>query len=49
MDGTLTGRAPPRGEERGSTGLTQAEFDRFHALNAAYAEKFGFPFIICVR
>ncbi|MEA3066078.1 MAG: 2-oxo-4-hydroxy-4-carboxy-5-ureidoimidazoline decarboxylase [Sphingomonadales bacterium] len=29
--------------------LTQAEFDRFHALNAAYREKFGFPFIICVR
>jgi 2-oxo-4-hydroxy-4-carboxy-5-ureidoimidazoline decarboxylase len=29
--------------------LSQTEFDRFHALNAAYAEKFGFPFIICVR
>ncbi|HYG30206.1 MAG TPA: 2-oxo-4-hydroxy-4-carboxy-5-ureidoimidazoline decarboxylase [Allosphingosinicella sp.] len=29
--------------------LTQPEFDRFHALNAAYREKFGFPFIICVR
>lgn len=29
--------------------LTPAEFDRFHALNAAYREKFGFPFIICVR
>jgi 2-oxo-4-hydroxy-4-carboxy-5-ureidoimidazoline decarboxylase len=38
--------------EQASAGLdrlTQAEFDTFHALNAAYAEKFGFPFIICVR
>jgi 2-oxo-4-hydroxy-4-carboxy-5-ureidoimidazoline decarboxylase len=29
--------------------LTAAEFERFSALNAAYREKFGFPFIICVR
>jgi 2-oxo-4-hydroxy-4-carboxy-5-ureidoimidazoline decarboxylase len=38
--------------EQASAGLdhlTHAEFDRFHALNAAYREKFGFPFIICVR
>lgn len=38
--------------EQASAGLdrlSQAEFDRFHALNAAYGEKFGFPFIICVR
>jgi 2-oxo-4-hydroxy-4-carboxy-5-ureidoimidazoline decarboxylase len=38
--------------EQASAGLdrlTQAEFDRFHAFNAAYREKFGFPFIICVR
>ena len=38
--------------EQASAGLdrlTQAEFDRFHALNAAYSRKFGFPFIICVR
>ncbi|MEA3001005.1 MAG: 2-oxo-4-hydroxy-4-carboxy-5-ureidoimidazoline decarboxylase [Sphingomonadales bacterium] len=38
--------------EQASAGLdrlTQVEFDRFHALNAAYREKFGFPFIICVR
>ncbi len=25
------------------------EFDEFHRLNTAYREKFGFPFIICVR
>jgi 2-oxo-4-hydroxy-4-carboxy-5-ureidoimidazoline decarboxylase len=29
--------------------LTAAEFKRFSALNAAYREKFQFPFIICVR
>lgn len=38
--------------EQGSAGLdrlTPAEFDRFDRLNAAYREKFGFPFIIAVR
>lgn len=38
--------------EQASAGLdrlSQTEFDRFHALNSAYREKFGFPFIICVR
>jgi OHCU decarboxylase len=29
--------------------LTPPEFERFAELNAAYREKFGFPFIICVR
>jgi 2-oxo-4-hydroxy-4-carboxy-5-ureidoimidazoline decarboxylase len=29
--------------------LTQTEFERFSSLNAAYREKFGFPFIIAVR
>lgn len=40
-----------RSEQQGA-GLTQldaAEFERFSGLNAAYREKFGFPFIICVR
>ena len=38
--------------EQASAGLdrlTQAEFDRFHALNAAYRARFDFPFVICVR
>jgi 2-oxo-4-hydroxy-4-carboxy-5-ureidoimidazoline decarboxylase len=38
--------------EQGSLGLDRLsaeEFARFGALNAAYAKKFGFPFIICVR
>lgn len=29
--------------------LSDAEYDRFQSLNAAYLEKFGFPFIVCVR
>jgi urate oxidase/2-oxo-4-hydroxy-4-carboxy-5-ureidoimidazoline decarboxylase len=29
--------------------LSPEEYERFDALNAAYHERFGFPFIICVR
>lgn len=29
--------------------LTPAEYERFHALNAAYREKFGIPFIMAVK
>jgi len=29
--------------------LTAEEYARFHALNAAYGARFGFPFIICAR
>jgi len=38
--------------EQGSLGLDRlsaAEFAAFETLNAAYRDKFGFPFIICVR
>jgi len=38
--------------EQGSLGLdrlSDAEFKKFSELNAAYADKFGIPFIICVR
>ncbi len=38
--------------EQGSLGLDRLsadEFTRFTKLNAAYRERFGFPFIICVR
>ena len=38
--------------EQGSAGLlslNDAEYERFHWLNAAYRERFGFPFIIAVR
>jgi OHCU decarboxylase len=29
--------------------LTPEEYERFDRLNAAYRERFGFPFIVCVR
>jgi 2-oxo-4-hydroxy-4-carboxy-5-ureidoimidazoline decarboxylase len=55
----LAGKAAVRGEltdestrEQSGAGLdlcTQEEFDRLQALNAAYREKFGFPFILAVR
>ncbi len=33
----------------GLKNLSQDEFQKFAVLNAAYKEKFGFPFIVCVR
>jgi 2-oxo-4-hydroxy-4-carboxy-5-ureidoimidazoline decarboxylase len=55
----LAGKAAVRGEltdestrEQSGAGLnlcTQEEFNRLQALNAAYREKFGFPFILAVR
>ncbi len=55
----LAGKAQVAGEltaestaEQASAGLDQcseAEFERFQVLNAAYHEKFGFPFVMAVR
>jgi 2-oxo-4-hydroxy-4-carboxy-5-ureidoimidazoline decarboxylase len=55
----LAGRASRAGEltaasraEQSSAGLdrlSDAEYERFGRLNAAYREKFGFPFIIAAR
>ena len=55
----LAGRAAIRGEltdastrEQRGAGLDQCsaeEFARLHALNDAYRQRFGFPFIIAVR
>jgi len=39
-------------EEQASAGLDQCskvEYERFQALNDAYKEKFGFPFVMAVR
>jgi OHCU decarboxylase len=33
----------------GLRALTEAEAAHFRGLNTAYREKFGFPFVICVR
>jgi 2-oxo-4-hydroxy-4-carboxy-5-ureidoimidazoline decarboxylase len=38
--------------EQASAGLdrlSDAEYEEFSALNAAYRKRFGFPFVICVR
>lgn len=55
----LAGRAAVAGDltessraEQGTLGLNRLsneEFQRFEKLNGAYTEKFGFPFVICVR
>jgi 2-oxo-4-hydroxy-4-carboxy-5-ureidoimidazoline decarboxylase len=49
IDGGLTEASAAEQASAGLDRLTPAEYERFHALNAAYREKFGFPFIICVR
>ncbi|QNE04057.1 2-oxo-4-hydroxy-4-carboxy-5-ureidoimidazoline decarboxylase [Croceicoccus marinus] len=49
IDRTLTSASAAEQASAGLDRLTPQEFERFHALNAAYRDKFGFPFIICVR
>lgn len=49
IDGTLTEASAAEQASAGLDRMTAEEFARFHALNAAYDERFGFPFIICVR
>ena len=49
IDGGLTEASAAEQASAGLDRLTPEEFDRFHALNAAYRDRFGFPFIICVR
>ncbi|HEX8655652.1 MAG TPA: 2-oxo-4-hydroxy-4-carboxy-5-ureidoimidazoline decarboxylase, partial [Allosphingosinicella sp.] len=49
VDGRLTEASAAEQASARLDRLPQDEYDRFHALNAAYRDKFGFPFIICVR
>jgi len=49
IDRTLTDASAAEQASAGLDRLTPAEYARFHALNQAYNERFGFPFIICVR
>jgi len=49
IDRMLTEASAAEQASAGLDRLSEAEFARFHALNAAYRERFGFPFIICVR
>jgi 2-oxo-4-hydroxy-4-carboxy-5-ureidoimidazoline decarboxylase len=47
--GALTDHSTGEQASAGLDHLTDAEYDCFHALNTAYQEKFGFPFIIAVK
>lgn len=49
VDGSLTAASAAEQASAGLDRMTQEEFARFHALNAAYRAQFDFPFIICVR
>jgi 2-oxo-4-hydroxy-4-carboxy-5-ureidoimidazoline decarboxylase len=47
--GTLTLLSEAEQSALGLDKLSNAEFERFERLNAAYKDKFGYPFVICVR
>ena len=47
--GALTEHSTREQAGAGLDRLSDAEFERFHRLNDAYKERFGFPFIIAVR
>ncbi|HEU0066601.1 MAG TPA: 2-oxo-4-hydroxy-4-carboxy-5-ureidoimidazoline decarboxylase [Sphingomonas sp.] len=49
IDRTLTHASAAEQASAGLDALTPDEYARFHALNAAYTARFGFPFVICVR
>lgn len=49
IDRTLTDASAAEQAAAGLDRLTEEEFERFHTLNARFRERFGFPFIICVR
>lgn len=48
-EGAITDDSKAEQASAGLDRLSEEEFERFHKLNSAYIEKFGVPFIICVR
>jgi 2-oxo-4-hydroxy-4-carboxy-5-ureidoimidazoline decarboxylase len=48
-EGKLTADSTAEQAAAGLDRLSETEFAEFHRLNNAYREKFGMPFIICVR
>ena len=49
IDRTLTAASAAEQASAGLDRLDEDEFHRFHALNHAYRQRFGFHFVICVR
>ena len=49
LAGELTDESTEEQAQAGLGSLTPAEMERFTALNGAYRDKFGFPFILAVR
>lgn len=49
LDARLTASSAAEQASAGLDQLTEAQFETFRSLNAAYRARFGFPFIICVR
>ncbi|MDE0333795.1 MAG: 2-oxo-4-hydroxy-4-carboxy-5-ureidoimidazoline decarboxylase [Defluviicoccus sp.] len=47
--GALTEHSTREQQGAGLDRLSDEEFERFHRLNAAYRDRFGFPFIVAVR
>ena len=47
--GTMTEASVAEQASAGLDRLSEAEYERFHRLNTAYRQRFGFPFIIAVR
>lgn len=49
ISGGLTAESTSEQKGAGLDRLTREEYERFHALNDAYKDRFGFPFILAVR
>lgn len=49
LEGDLTADSEREQAGAGLDRLSEAEYRRFHELNTAYRERFGFPFIIAVK
>ncbi|MDQ3375596.1 MAG: 2-oxo-4-hydroxy-4-carboxy-5-ureidoimidazoline decarboxylase [Actinomycetota bacterium] len=49
LAGELTDESANEQASAGLDRLSPQEYEEFHRLNAAYREKFGLPYVVCVR
>jgi OHCU decarboxylase len=49
VEGTLTASSQREQAAAGLDRLTPAEYETFTRTNAAYRDRFGFPFVVCAR